>query len=66
MVYGAFGFLPDRWTEKDGKLVYGAVQPEIKEALTLLNKRYKDGVIDPEFITGENNGGYWALRKEAC
>ncbi|WP_409346356.1 extracellular solute-binding protein [Paenibacillus sp. MBLB4367] len=61
MVYGAFGYLPDRWTEKDGKLVYGAVQPEIKEALTLLNKWYKDGVIDPEFITGENNGGYWAL-----
>ncbi|WP_158560440.1 hypothetical protein [Paenibacillus contaminans] len=60
-MYGAFGFLPDRWTEKDGKLVYGAVQPEIKEALTLLNKWYKDGVIDPEFITGENNGGYWAL-----
>lgn len=61
LIYGAFGYLPDRWSQKDGKLVYGAVQPEIKEALQLLNKWYKDGVIDPEFITGENTGGYWAL-----
>ncbi|MFK7694604.1 ABC transporter substrate-binding protein [Paenibacillus sp. HJGM_3] len=61
LVYGAYGYLPDRWTAKDGKLVYGAVQPEMKDALKLLNKWYKDGVIDPEFITGENNGGYWAL-----
>ncbi|GAA3399623.1 extracellular solute-binding protein [Paenibacillus hodogayensis] len=61
LIYGAFGYLPDRWSEKDGKLVYGAVQPEIKQALQLLNKWYKDGVIDPEFITGENTGGYWAL-----
>ncbi|MDF2667728.1 MAG: extracellular solute-binding protein [Paenibacillus sp.] len=60
-IYGAFGYLPDRWNERDGKLVFGAVQPEMKEALKLLNKWYKDGVIDPEFITGENNGGYWAL-----
>ena len=29
--------------------------PEIQE------KWYKDGVVDPEFITGENKGGYWAI-----
>lgn len=60
-IYGAFGYLPDRWSERDGKLVYGAIQPEMKDALQLLNKWYKDEVIDPEFLTGENNGGYWAL-----
>lgn len=61
LVYGAFGYLPDRWSQKGDKLVYGAVQPEMKDALQLLNKWYKAGVIDPEFITGENTGGYWAL-----
>ncbi|MFD0960238.1 extracellular solute-binding protein [Paenibacillus chungangensis] len=61
LVYGAFGYLPDRWAEKDGKLVHGAIQPEMKEALKLLNQWHKDGVIDPEFVTGENKGGYWAL-----
>ena len=35
--------------------------PKAKEALALLNRLYKDGVLDPEFITGENQGGYWAL-----
>ncbi|MNW18704.1 hypothetical protein D3C71_2183690 [compost metagenome] len=37
-----------------------AIQPEMKEGLKLLAKWYKDGVIDPEFVTGENKGGYWA------
>lgn len=61
-VYGAFGALPDRWVEDDdGNLVYGAVYPGMKDALTLLAKWYQDGLIDPEFITGENQGGYWAL-----
>lgn len=70
VIFGAFGYLPGFsqhkwqdwfWQERDGKLVYGAVQPEVKEALKLLNKWYKDGVLDPEFITGENTGGYWGL-----
>jgi putative aldouronate transport system substrate-binding protein len=30
----------------------------MKEALQYLRKWYRDGVIDPEFITGENSGGY--------
>ena len=31
---------------------------EAKEVLTLLNDWYKKGLIDKEFITGENHGGY--------
>jgi len=57
VVYGAFGYIPDYWTDKEGQLVYGAIQPEMKEALTILNRWFKDKVIDPEFITGENQGG---------
>ncbi|MEF2245672.1 extracellular solute-binding protein [Paenibacillus sp. IITD108] len=60
-VYGAFGYLPMIWQERDGKLVYGSVQPEMKEALATLSRWYKDGVLDPEFITGENQGGYYAF-----
>lgn len=37
------------------------IRPEAKEALTLLNDWYKKGIIDKEFITGENHGGYAAL-----
>jgi len=72
-IFGAFGVIvfpltqdPGKadtayWKEKDGQLVFGAVQPEAKEALSVLAKWYQMGLIDPEFVTGENNGGYWAL-----
>ncbi|WP_203289096.1 MULTISPECIES: extracellular solute-binding protein [Metabacillus] len=53
---GATGFFngyhayPNIWTKNDkGKLEYGSVQPEIKDALSALNKMYKEGQIDPEF-----------------
>ena len=46
---------------KDGKIVYQTTSSEAKQALTLLAKYYKDGVIDPEYLTGENKGGYWAV-----
>ena len=65
VIFGAFGALPYgnggglRWIEKDNKAIASAVIPEMKEALILLNKWYKDGLIDPEFISGESKGQYW-------
>jgi len=60
-IFGAFGYIPQFWSIKDDKMVYGAIQPEMKEALTLLAKWYADGLINPEFITGENRGGHWSI-----
>lgn len=47
--FDAFGAHPTIWVEKDGKLVYGGIQPECKEALAKLQELYKKGYIDPEF-----------------
>lgn len=62
VVFGAFGQIvfADQlyFSRQDQQLVIGALQPEMKEALRYLRKWYQDGVIDPEFITGENKGGY--------
>ncbi|MNM15434.1 Lipoprotein LipO precursor [compost metagenome] len=62
VVFGAFGQIvfDDQlyFGMKDESLVIGALQPEMKEALQYLRKWYRDGVIDPEFVTGENKGGY--------
>lgn len=62
VVFGAFGQMVFTeqlyFAEKEHRLVIGALEPEMKEALRYLQKWYKDGVIDPEFITGENKGGY--------
>ncbi|KRE98870.1 hypothetical protein ASG89_28305 [Paenibacillus sp. Soil766] len=38
----------------DGKVVYGGITEETRTALNLLNKWYKSGLIDPEFLTTDN------------
>ncbi|MBQ3669129.1 MAG: hypothetical protein II920_07885, partial [Clostridia bacterium] len=61
-IFGAFGALPDRWiVNEEGNLEYGAVYSGMKDALELLAKWYADGLVDPEFVTGENQGGHWCL-----
>lgn len=47
-IYGAFGdYLT--YYEKDGEVVFGGIEQGAKDAVTLLNKWYADGYIDPEF-----------------
>ena len=54
-LFNGFGAYPNIWIEKDGKLVYGSVQPEMKEALEFIQGLYKDGLIDPEFGVKDAN-----------
>ncbi len=65
LVYSGFGrIVPNAglfWYEEGGKVVPSLIQPEVKEALAYLANLYKEGVVHPEFVTGENQGGYWAL-----
>jgi ABC-type sugar transport system, periplasmic component len=39
------------WLEKNGKLEYSSIQPEMRNALGKLAEQYKKGLIDPEFGT---------------
>ncbi len=55
-VFSAYGISPYQFKlDSAGKVVYGGVTEETRTALTLLNKWYKSGLIDPEFITADNN-----------
>ncbi|MEI0740240.1 extracellular solute-binding protein [Paenibacillus sp. JTLBN-2024] len=46
--YDAF---PNMWIrDSSGKLVFGAVQPEVKTALKVLQDMYRNGQIDEEFM----------------
>ena len=36
---------------KDGKVVYGSIEPGYRDFLTLMAKWYADGIIDPDFVT---------------
>jgi putative aldouronate transport system substrate-binding protein len=42
------------WVEADGKIAYGAIQPETKLALEALAAMYKDGILDKEFIVKDS------------
>lgn len=45
--YGAY---PNIWVkDKDGNLVYGGIQPEVRKALKMLQTLYREGQLDPEF-----------------
>ncbi|MDI4647448.1 extracellular solute-binding protein [Cohnella hashimotonis] len=48
--FNGYHAYPQNWVkDKDGKLVYGSIQPEMKAALTQLQTMYKDGELDKEF-----------------
>lgn len=61
-IFAGFGAYPTRWIEKDGKLVYGSVQPETKEALSYLAQLYSEGLIDKEY--GVKDGA--KVGEDAC
>jgi putative aldouronate transport system substrate-binding protein len=55
VVFGAYGVYPGIFVEQNGKVARGEIQPGAKDALTLLNKWYKEELIDPEFMVNKNN-----------
>ncbi|MDR0269901.1 extracellular solute-binding protein [Paenibacillus sp.] len=55
-IFSYFDAYPSYWMEdKEGKVSYGSIQPQVKDALAKLRDWYAAGLIDKEF----------ALRKEA-
>ena len=54
-INGAFGVEPKSYYLRDGKVIYTSVTEEYKECLKLLNKWYKEGIMDPEFVTDDRN-----------
>jgi len=48
--FNGYHAYPQGWIKgEDGKLVYGSIQPEMKQALAALQQMYKSGQIDKEF-----------------
>ena len=55
-LFSAYNAYPGMMIEdKDGKVVYGSVQPEVKEALATAQQMYKDGVIPLDFALWDGN-----------
>lgn len=43
--------IEEEFFEENGKIVYGAIDPRMKDALAWINKAYTEGLIDPEYLT---------------
>ena len=55
-LFNSFGAYPRIWVKNtNGKLVYGSIQPEIKTALTFMNKLYFDGLLEEDFAVKDLN-----------
>ncbi len=50
---GAWG-ITSGFYQEDGKVSYGPIQPEFKDFLTTMARWYKEGLIDPDYITTDN------------
>lgn len=51
----AYGAYPDMWIEdENGELVYGSVQPQMRDALLTLQSAYADGLFHKEFAAQDN------------
>lgn len=52
--FNGYHAYPNTWVEKDGKMAYGSIQPEMKVALAKLADMYKAGLIDKEFAVKDS------------
>lgn len=60
-VFGAHGTMPRQWRRgSDGKLAYTSLEPAQKDALAVLAKWYKDGLLHPEFLASADANKYIA------
>lgn len=56
-IFDMFGAKPQRWQEdENGKIIYGSLTQETREALMYLNTLYEEGVLDRDFaLRAPNN-----------
>lgn len=68
-LFGAYGMYSgfvggtSYWMEENGTIINPDVHDNSKEVVKIIAKMYKDGVLDPEFVTGKEaiSGSYWAV-----
>ena len=61
VIYLAFGVTNNSWIEYEGKLYYAQTHPKAKDALEVLQQWYKEGIIDPEFLTTNTDAWFQKL-----
>ena len=50
-LFTAFGAYPANWIDVDGKVEWGGIQPEVREALALMREWTQSGIIQSRMLT---------------
>ncbi len=53
--FNAYNAYPGIWVDTGDEIVWGGIQPEVKDALAALHEMYEAGQIDPEFGVKDAN-----------
>lgn len=64
--FNGYHAYPGTWYEREGKLVFGSVQPEMRAALEALQAMYKAGEIDREFGVKDINAVTETIAQGKC
>ncbi|HMN60817.1 MAG TPA: extracellular solute-binding protein [Anaerolinea sp.] len=64
--FNGYHAYPGIWYERNGKLAYGSVQPEMRAALLALQEMYAKGQIDKEFGVKDINQVTETIAKGKC
>jgi putative aldouronate transport system substrate-binding protein len=65
-IWGAYGLIPDRWSQEGDGLMYDAIRPELKEPLQLLSQWYQDGIFRSDFFTIETSESVQDVASGQC
>ena len=55
IIFASFGAFPKQWIrDGEGKVCYGSVQPQVKDALSYIHGLYEKGILDQDFLLRTN------------
>lgn len=67
VLFACFNSFPKQWIkDSNGDIVYGSVQNECKNALSYLNRLYKSGILDTQFLLRNQNNIEEIIRNGQC
>lgn len=67
ILFACYDAYPRQWlVDEDGRISYGSVQPEVKEALAKLSEMYANGILDNEFLLRTNTNIIELIEKGKC
>lgn len=67
VLFASYDSYPQQWMkDEEGKLYYGGVQPQTKEALARVREWYEKGIIDKQFLMRTNNNIADAIIEGKC